>query len=127
MDMAQIGAAEVELEPYQHPRDQLGDRDVARVEHSADSKVIYDHLRMLRRAEPQLVHDVYLLAPGGVASSPQFVVDADVLDLEARAAQSEATEEISHFAQPYDLSEIPLLKKGARDLHRAARARLRRR
>jgi class 3 adenylate cyclase len=114
MDMAQIGAAEVETEPYQRLRDQLGDIDAARVasvEHASDYKEIYDHLRMLRRAEPQLVHYVYLLAPSGDPKNPRFVVDADVLELEERAAKGEKTEDISHFNQPYDVSEIPLLKK----------------
>jgi class 3 adenylate cyclase len=114
MDMAQIGAAEVETEPYQRLRDQLADVDasrVAAVEHSADYKEIYDHLRMLRRAEPALVHYVYLLAPSADPNNPRFVVDADVLELEARAARGEATEDISHWGQPYDVSEIPLLKK----------------
>jgi class 3 adenylate cyclase len=114
MDMAQIGAAEVELDPYQRLRDQLattGEARIAAVEHGADYREIYDHLRMLRRAEPQLVHYVYLLAPSGDPKNPRFVVDADVLDLEERAAHGEKTEDISHFAQPYDVSEIPLLQK----------------
>ena len=112
MDMAQIGAAEVETDAYGRLRDQLADLDgarVATVEHSADYKEIYDHLRMLRRAEPALVRYAYLLAPGPDPDHPRFVVDADVLELEAKPQPD--GESISHFAQPYDVSEIPLLKK----------------
>jgi class 3 adenylate cyclase len=117
MDMAQIGAAEVETEPYERLRDLLADLDgahVATVERSADYREISDHLRMLRRAEPSLVRYTYLLAPGADPDHPRFVVDADVLELDDLVAAGKPLpdgESISHFAQPYDVSEIPLLKK----------------
>jgi class 3 adenylate cyclase/HAMP domain-containing protein len=117
MDMAQLGAAEVENEPYLKLRAQLGDLDDAHakvVEHTPEYRELSDHLRMLRRAEPALVHYVYLLAPTGDPKHARFVVDADVLafdDLEAQGKPLPKGESISHFGQDYDLSKIPLLEK----------------
>src|SRR5262249_3641840 len=64
MDMARIGAAEVEIEPYQQLMAQLGEVDdakVAAIEHSPQYKEIYSHLRMIRAAEPALIHYAYLI------------------------------------------------------------------
>jgi len=117
LDMAHIGAAEVEMDAYQRLHDQLGGTDdakVAAVEAGDDYKAISDHLRMLRRAEPELMQYAYLLAPTDDANNPQFVVDADVLDFNTRLARGEKLpegESVSHFALPYDISGIPVLKK----------------
>src|SRR6185312_9013936 len=117
MDMASMGAAEVELEPYQELRTQLRelpDDQAKVVEHTPAYKELSDHLRMLRRAEPALVHYVYLLAPSDDPNKPRFVVDADVLafdDLEAQGKPLPKGESISHFGQPFDVAKIPLLKK----------------
>jgi class 3 adenylate cyclase/HAMP domain-containing protein len=117
MDMASMGAAEVELEPYARLRGQLTEMDDAHaklVEATPDYRELSDHLRMLRRAEPALVHYVYLLAPTADANHPRFVVDADVLDFDGLEAQHKPLpkgESISHFAQDYDVSKIPLLEK----------------
>jgi class 3 adenylate cyclase/HAMP domain-containing protein len=117
MDMAQIGAAEVEIEPYERLRAQLGQLDdahVAAVERGAEYREISDHLRMLRRAEPSLVHYTYLLAPGADPDHPRFVVDADVLDYDDLVAHGKPLppgESISHFAQAYPVTDIPLLKQ----------------
>lgn len=116
-DIAQIGANEIEIEPYRALRDQLGPLDeahVAAVEQSAPYHEISTHLRMLRAAEPTLVHFVYILAPSADPDHPRFVADADVLELEAKLARGEAlppNEDISHFGQAYDVSKIPLLKR----------------
>jgi class 3 adenylate cyclase len=116
-DIAQIGASEIELDSYRVLRDQLGtldDTHVAGVEQSAAYKEISTHLRMLRAAEPKLVHYVYVLAPTDDPDNPKFVADADVLNLDAMLARGEALpkgEEISHFNQTYDVSKIPLLKQ----------------
>ena len=119
MDMAELGAAEVELDPYQVLRDQLPASDLTddqarAVEHTEAYHELSDHLRMLRRAEPALVHYVYLLAPTANPTHARFVVDADVLafdDLEAAGKPLPKGESISHFAQDYDVSKIPLLQK----------------
>jgi class 3 adenylate cyclase len=94
------------------------DNKVADVEHSADYKLVYDQLNIIRAAEPKLIHFVYLLAPTEDADTPRFVVDADVLALRAKLAAGQelgAHEEISHFAQDFDVSEIPLLKQALAD------------
>ena len=116
-DMAHLGAAEVELEPYQSLVGQLGqldDAQVAAVEKSPAYHEIYSHLRMIRAAEPALVHYAYLLAPTADPKHPKFVVDADVLEfeaLEARGATLPPNESISHFNSDYDISDLPLLEK----------------
>ncbi|HSK04439.1 MAG TPA: adenylate/guanylate cyclase domain-containing protein [Kofleriaceae bacterium] len=90
-------------------RDAIGD-----VEHSAAYRRIYEQLRAIRSAEPRLIQYAYLLAPTGDPDRPRFVADADVLELRAKAAAGRplaAHEKISHFSQPFDVSEIPLLKQ----------------
>jgi class 3 adenylate cyclase/HAMP domain-containing protein len=114
--IARIGAAEVELPAYQRLTAQLGDLDEARtqaIELGADYKELYEHLRMVRASEPSIIHYAYLLAPTDDPHSARFVADADVLELEARAraGQPLPTGGISHFAQRYDVSAIPLLER----------------
>ena len=121
LDMAHIGAAEVEPEPYRRLHGQLGELDeakVAAVEGSADYKAIAAQLQFLRRTEPELMQYAYLLAPTDDPNNPRFVVDADVLDFNARIARGEKLpegESVSHFALPYDVSGVPLLKKALAD------------
>jgi class 3 adenylate cyclase/HAMP domain-containing protein len=116
-DMAHLGAAEVELDSYTKLLEQIGERDdkqVAAIEQSPEYKEISSHLRMIRAAEPQLVHYAYILAPTADPAKPKFVVDADVLDFEAREARGEAlpeNESISHFNQDYDIADLGLLKE----------------
>ncbi len=92
----------------------LDDAGVAAVEHSGAYQDITTHLRMLRAAEPTLVHFVYVLAPTDDPDQPKFVADADVLELEAKLARGVTlgkNEDISHFNQAFDVSKIPLLKQ----------------
>ena len=116
-DLAHLGAAEVELEPYEKLVAQLGtldDAKVAEVEHSPAYKEIYSHLRMVRSVEPALVHYAYLLVPTADPKHPRFVVDADVLEYEALEAAGKPlpeNESISHFNSDYDISGLPLLEK----------------
>lgn len=118
-DIAKLGAAEVELPAYQRLVQQLGpldDAKVAAIEQGDDYKELYTHLRMLRSAEPALVRFAYLLAPTSDPDHPRFVADADVLELEAKAARGEAgAGEISHFARSYDVTKIPLLRRALID------------
>jgi class 3 adenylate cyclase/HAMP domain-containing protein len=120
LDMAHIGAASVEVEPYQRLLAKLGpldDGQVAAIEHGPDYKELYAHVRMLRAAEPSLVQFAYLVVPTADANHAKFVVDADVLDFEARAARGESLPAggISHFNQDYDVSQIPELRRALAD------------
>jgi class 3 adenylate cyclase len=118
-DITHIGAHLVDLDAYRELVKQLapGELPAARrddVEHSKDYRVVYDQLRAIRSAEPTLIQYVYLLAPGGDDDHPRFVVDADVLQLRTKQASGKPlakNEKISHFNQPYDVSEIPRLKQ----------------
>jgi class 3 adenylate cyclase len=117
LDMAYIGAADLQIDAYRRLRSQLGELDdgqVAAIEASADYGIVYRRLRLIRGAEPDLVHYAYLLAPTEDPDNPRFVVDADVIDFNARLARGEPLpdgESISHFNLPYDVSQIPLLKR----------------
>ncbi len=116
LDMAHIGAAEVEIPEYEKLLAQLGelnDAQVAAIEHGPDYKEIYSHLQMIRAAEPQLVHYAYLLAPTADPDVAKFVVDADVLAFEDKAARGERLPAggISHCNKTYDVSSVPLLKR----------------
>jgi class 3 adenylate cyclase len=74
--------------------------------------MIYHQLRQIRAAEPALIHYAYLLAPSDDPRAPRFVVDADVLELEARSARGDkVTEDISHFSKPYDVKDVPVLAR----------------
>ncbi len=119
-DLAHLGAAEVELTPYEHLVAQLGELDdgkVAAVEHSPDYREIYTHLQMIRATEPKLVRYAYLLAPTDDPTKPKFVADADVLDFLGRLERGEKlpeNESISHFNQVYELTgenDVPLMRK----------------
>ncbi len=116
-DIAHVGATELELDAVRTLRARLGtldDTEVAAVEASAAYAEVYARLRSLRRAEPELMKYAYLLAPTDDPRNPRFLVDADVLDYNARTARGEQLpdgESASHFNLPYDVSEIPLLEK----------------
>jgi class 3 adenylate cyclase len=122
-DIAHLGAHAVDAAGYaglvaRLPAgpDELDDAAVAAVEGSASWRAIYDQLRQIRAAEPALIHFVYLLAPTADPATARFVVDADVLELTARRARGEpVADEISHFAQRYDVRDIPLLARALAD------------
>ncbi|HWO18663.1 MAG TPA: adenylate/guanylate cyclase domain-containing protein, partial [Kofleriaceae bacterium] len=118
-DITHIGAHVIDLDAYRRlaaraDEGELDDAAVADVEHSADYRRIYDQLRRIRSAEPRLIQFAYLLAPTADGDHPRFIADADVLELRAKVAAGRPLakhEKISHFHQPYDVSEIPLLKQ----------------
>jgi class 3 adenylate cyclase len=118
-DIAHLGAHSIDPAAYQRLVGQLGELDdnaVSDIEHSPDWKAIYEQLRQIRSAEPTLIHYVYLLTPTADPKQPKFVVDADVLELNARIARGEkVTEDISHFNKPYDVKDIPLLERALID------------
>lgn len=119
-DIAHVGAHAIDLDAYRSliaqldgldEGGELDDAAVAAIEHGPAFRAIYAQLRNIRRAEPRLIRFVYLLAPTADPDRPRFVVDADVLELVARAGRGGPAEEISHFGERYDVSEIPLLRR----------------
>lgn len=121
-DIAYLGVHTLDLDAYRRLTAQLDDAPpgedarVAAVEASADYRALSDQLNLVRAAEPSLIQFAYLLAPSADPKQSRFVVDADVLALLAsRAAGATVPDKISHFAQPYDVSEIPLLARALAD------------
>jgi class 3 adenylate cyclase len=114
-DIAQLGAHSIDAAAYRRLVDKLGELDdnaVSDIEHSPAFQTIYEQLRQIRSAEPTLIHYVYMLTPTDDPKTPKFVVDADVLELNARIARGETvTEDISHYNKPYDVKDIPLLEE----------------
>ena len=118
-DIAHLGAHSIPPATYQRLAGKLGELDdvaVSDIEHSPDFQSIYEQLRQIRAAEPALIHYVYLLTPTDDPKKPKFVVDADVLELNARSARGDTvTEDISHYNKPYDVKDIPLLARALTD------------
>jgi class 3 adenylate cyclase len=116
-DITHVGAHAIDQPAYRRLIGQLGELpelQVSEIEHSADYRVIYDQLRMIRTAEPSLIHFAYLLAPTADPDNPRFVVDADVLELRAKQASGQtlgAHEKISHFNEAFPVADIPLLRE----------------
>ena len=116
-NLAHVGSHAIDLTAYRALTAQLGTLDenaLSVIEHGADYKVIYDQLRLLRAADPELIKFVYLLAPTDDPANPKFIADADVLDLLAKTARGEplpAGGEISHFNEPYPVEDVPLLAR----------------
>jgi class 3 adenylate cyclase len=116
-DITHIGAHVIDLDAYGRLAGRSGELDddaIAAAERSADYRRISDQLRVIRSAEPRLIQYAYLLAPTEDPDHPRFIADADVLELRAKVAAGRPLakhEKISHFNQPYDVAEIPLLKQ----------------
>lgn len=123
-DIAQLGSRMISADAYRRlaaqqglstgPRGAAAASVVESVEASADYRLLSDQLNAIRQAEASLIQYAYLLAPAATAADPtappRFIADADVLSLRARAARGEApSEEVSHFDQPYDVTDFPLL------------------
>ncbi len=116
-NLTHVGSHAIDIPTYQALLGRLGQLDeasVAAAEHSAEYKLIYDQLRMIRAAEPDLIHYVYLLAPTADPDQPRFVVDADVLELIGKTTLPEG-EEVSHFNQAYPVADVPQLKQALVD------------
>ncbi len=112
-DITQLGSQVVDRTAFTRLRDKLGELDApttAAAERSDDYVLVYKQLRRMRDVEAdKLLRFAYLLAPTQEATKPRFVVDADVLDYETRAARGETVGEISHYSATYDAAAIPLL------------------
>lgn len=107
-DIGHLGAQGIDPDAYARLRAQVApDLDgaaVTAIERSADYRRVYHQLNWIRQTEPELIRYAYILVPTDDPDVARFVVDADVL------APREG-EEISHFAQAYDVSGIPRLKE----------------
>ncbi len=120
-DLTHVGSHVIDTAAYQTLANGLGELDepaVAAAEHTPSYRSISEQLQMIRRAEPDLIHYVYLLSPTNDPNNPKFVVDADVLELLAKVRRGETLpegEDISHYNKSYDVSEIPLLKRALTD------------
>ncbi len=106
-DIAHVGAHSVDGPELRELASKLDEARPATVEETAAFRRVVDQLRAIRAAEPDLIRFVYLLAPTADPAVSRFIADADVLELTAKGA---ASEEISHFAQPYEVT-APLLGK----------------
>ena len=109
-NIATLGARTLDAPAYARLRAQVGDLDaeaVRAVERApgGDYQRLSAQLNAIRDAEPGLIRYVYVLTPGDDPDHPRFVVDADVL------AGAPDDPSLSHFAQPYDVSDVPLLKQ----------------
>src|SRR5688500_1775684 len=111
-DITHLASRNIDLVAYERLRAQVGElpaEQVAAVERSVDYRRISDQLNAIRETEPELSRYAYILVATEDPDHPRFVVDADVLGGKVEG------EELSHFAQPYDVSEIPLLKRALVD------------
>ncbi|MBK9036828.1 MAG: HAMP domain-containing protein [Myxococcales bacterium] len=109
-NIATLGARTVDPSAYARLRAQVAELEpdaVRAVERApgGDYQRLSDQLNAIRAAEPGLIRYVYVLVPTADPDQPRFVVDADVL------AGAPDDPELSHFAQPYDVSDVPLLKR----------------
>jgi class 3 adenylate cyclase/HAMP domain-containing protein len=112
-DIALIGSRIIDQGAYANLAAQIGgDYDekssTSFEQASPDYRVLFDQLNVIRGTEPDLITYAYLLIPTKDADNPRFIADADVLD-------PKYTGDKSHFNKPYDVSDIPLLKKALAD------------
>jgi class 3 adenylate cyclase/HAMP domain-containing protein len=108
-NIARLGVASLDHSAYKRLVKKINQNhnpgDTGKIENSADYLKIYKQLNQIRQIEPALIRYVYLLYPGKKPDEPRFVVDADVLTLvEEEKKSGETSEEISHFAQVFDIS-----------------------
>lgn len=115
-NIAYLGAASIDISATKRLIAQLetrpNDTRVAVVEHSEDYLIIDKKLQTIRNSEPRLIQYVYIIVPTKDANRGQFLVDADVLNFEAKQARGEKiNEDISHFGLNYEISIFPFMKK----------------
>lgn len=115
-NIAYLGAATIDIPATKRLIAELetrpNDSRVAGIEHSEDYLLIDKKLKTIRNSEPRLIQYVYIIVPTKDANRGQFLVDADVLNFEAKQARGEKiNEDISHFGLNYDISIFPFMKK----------------
>jgi class 3 adenylate cyclase/HAMP domain-containing protein len=114
-DIAHIGAAAIDVPATKRLIVQmapdLDEAQVARIEQSADYRLIDRALQTIREADTKLIQYVYILTPSSDLNSSRFLVDADVLKFVEKQKRGEKIgEEISHFGLKYDIAEKPFIK-----------------
>ncbi len=89
---------------------------VDRVEASPDFRTVSDELNQVRGVESRLVRYIYTFVPTSDPNTALYVVDGDVLRDRARLAAGEkVTEDISHFASVFDVSDYPVARRALQD------------
>jgi class 3 adenylate cyclase len=89
---------------------------VDRVEASPDFRTVSDELNRVRGVESRLVRYIYTFLPTSDPNTALYVVDGDVLRDRARLAAGEkVTEDISHFASVFDVSDYPVARRALQD------------
>ena len=116
LDLAQLGSRLVDADALARLVGKMGPElppeQVAKVEDSEDYRVISNTLNEVRGVEHELVHYIYLFAPTADPNNALYVVDGDVLAIEARQKAGEKVEgEISHFGSTFDLSTFPVPRR----------------
>jgi len=122
LDIARLGATSIDLSAYKRLYKKvspgLDESRVAEIEQSDDYKLVSDQLNLIRDVEKGLIRYAYIMVPGENPGISRFVVDADVLSLLTESKEKgKASEEISHFAQEFDISshEMRYMKKAFGD------------
>lgn len=110
LDIARLGALSIDVPAYKRLLEQvspdLSPSEISEIEQSGDYKLVSRQLNHIRDVEKELIRYAYLMVPGETSKISRFVVDADVLALVAEEKEKgKASEEISHFAQEFDISE----------------------
>ncbi|MDH4262340.1 MAG: HAMP domain-containing protein [Spirochaetia bacterium] len=118
LDIAKLGATSINIPAYKRLYEQvspdLSESEIKEIEQSDDYKLISNQLNLIRNVEKGIIRYAYIMIPDKNPKISRFVVDADALSLIAEAKEKgKATEEISHFAQEFDISanEMRYLKK----------------
>lgn len=86
----------------------LSEDSVRAIEQSPEFELISETLNRIRATQPDLILYAYTLSPTEDPAQARFLVDADVLDLEASGAPDG---DISHFNQLYDISSFETMKQ----------------
>lgn len=115
-NIAYIGAKSVDMQACKRLiakyEAELNEDQVKTVEEFSDYILVDQQLQAIREAEPKLIQYVYILTPTKTANGSRFLVDADVLALNAKQKKGEKVEEeISHFGLEYDISDKEFIKK----------------
>ncbi len=115
LDLARIGANVLDTEAMarlgKKIAKDLPEGAVDRVENTADFRTVSDELNKVRAVESTLVRYIYTFVPTDDPKTALYLVDGDVLRDKARQQAGEKTEDISHFASVFDISEYPVAQR----------------
>jgi methyl-accepting chemotaxis protein len=106
-DLASLGALTVDPDAFFRLADQArAGTDAETVESGKDYLLVSNQLNLIRDLEPDLILYAYTLIPGKNDKTALFVVDADLL---AGKEEGWTEEDLSRFAEEYDISEFPVV------------------